>query len=89
MFAVYRRHDKVKRSELWNVLWEYGAEDGLLNMVRTIYDGSSAYIKINLMLSNWFNAEQGIRQGCVTLPWLCNIFIDNCIRNACYHLEMY
>ncbi len=32
------------------------------------------------MLSESFNVEVGVRQGCVMSPWLFNIYMDGCIR---------
>lgn len=34
-------------------------------------------MKINAMLSKWFNLDLGTREG-----WLFNTVIDKCIRNA-------
>ncbi len=31
-------------------------------------------------MSESFNTEVGVRQGCVMSPWLFNIYMDGCIR---------
>ncbi len=35
---------------------------------------------VNGELSESFDVEVGVRQGCVMSPWLCNIYMDRCIR---------
>jgi hypothetical protein len=48
-----------------------------------MYDGSTACIRVNLILSEWLEVKQGVRQGCVMSPWVFNVFMDKCVRAAC------
>lgn len=77
-----KAYDKVNRSELWKVLNEYGVQGRLLSAVKSMYDGSKACVRVNNVLSEWFEVKRGVRQGCVMSPWLFNIFMDKCVRMA-------
>ena len=33
-------------------------------------------------MSGWFPLTQGVRQGCVMLPWLFNVLINGIMREA-------
>ena len=32
------------------------------------------------MVSEWFSVKVGFRQGCVTSPWLFNLFMDRVMK---------
>ena len=55
-------------------------EDKLIRGVASLYGESSAAVRVNSGLSDWFSLTKGVKQGCVMSPWLFNIFIDHCIR---------
>ncbi len=59
----------------------YGVGGKLLEGVRSFYENASASVRMNGELSESFNVEVGVRQGCVMSPWLFNIYMDGCIRN--------
>jgi hypothetical protein len=88
VFAAFvdleKAYDRVNRSKLREVLEEYGVEMGSekKTAVRSMYDGSKACVRVNGMLSEWFEVKQGVRQGCVMSPWLFNVFMDKCVRAA-------
>ncbi len=44
------------------------------------YENASASVRVNGELSESFNVEEGVRQGCVMSPWLFDISMDGCIR---------
>lgn len=66
---------------LWDVLCKY-ADDGLLNAVIAIYDGSQACMKINKMLNELVQHCIERRQGDARCPLLFQVFMDKCIWNA-------
>ncbi len=41
---------------------------------------SSASVQVNGELSQSFNVEVGVKQGCVMSPWLFSIYMDGCTR---------
>ncbi len=38
-------------------------------------------------MSESFNVEVGVRQGCMMLPWLFNIYMDGCIREMKFRVR--
>ncbi len=58
----------------------YGVERQLLEGIKSFYENASASVWVNVELSESFNVEVGVRQGCVMSPWLFNIHMDGCIR---------
>ena len=47
-----------------------------------MYVGSKACVRVGNEVSEWFPVRVGLRQGCVMLPWLFNLFIDGVIREV-------
>ena len=39
-------------------------------------------VRVSGQNSDWFEVEQGVRQGCVMSPWLFNLHMDNIVREA-------
>ncbi len=52
----------------------------LLEGIKSFYENASASVWVNRVLSESFNVEVGVRQGCVMSLWLFNIYMDGCIR---------
>ncbi len=59
----------------------------LLEGVRSFYKNASASVRVNGELSESFNVEVGVRQGCVMSPWLFNIYMDGCIREMKFRVR--
>ncbi len=47
---------------------------------KKLYRETNAYEKVDGELSDCSVIWVGVRQGCVMSPWLCNIFMDRCLR---------
>ncbi len=58
----------------------YGVGGKLFEGIMSIYENASATMRVNGELSESFNIEVGVRQGCIISPWLFNINMDGCIR---------
>lgn len=74
-----KAYDKVERDDLWSTLSVYGVDGNLIRALKSLYDGSSACVRINGAYSDWFAIGKGVRQGCVASPWLFNLFMDSCL----------
>ncbi len=84
LFAAFmnleKPYDRVDRKVLWDTLRVYGVGGQLLEGIRSFYGNASASVRVNGELSDSFNIEVGVRQGCVMSPWLFNIYMDVCMR---------
>ena len=70
-----KAYDSVDRTLLWHLLARYGVPDKMIAIIRDFHDGMRARVRLdNGETSEWFNVEQGLRQGCVLAPLLFNIF---------------
>nr|CAD7393414.1 unnamed protein product [Timema cristinae] len=48
----------------------------------TVHDGSEACVRMDGTLSELFDIEQSAEQGCIMPPWLFNVFMNKCMRDA-------
>ena len=48
--------------------------------MKNLYVGSKACVRVGNEVSEWFPVRE--RQGCVTSPWLFDLYIDGVIREA-------
>ena len=55
---------------MWNVLRLYGIGGRLLLGVKSLYVASKACVRVEN------EVRVGLKQGCVMLPWLFNLYID-------------
>ena len=74
-----KAYDKVRRDELWSALSVHGVSSSLIRALKSLYENSSACVRVNGAYTEWFNIEKGVRQGCVASPWLFNLFMDTCL----------
>ncbi len=84
LFAAFmdleKAYDTADRKGLWDTLRVYGVGGQLLEGIRSFYENASASVRVNRDLSESFNIEVGVRQGCVMSLWRFNIYMDGCIR---------
>ena len=69
-----KAYDRVDRDAMWNVLRLYRIGGRLLRGVKSLYVGSKACVRVGNEVSEWFPVRVGLRQGCVMLPWLFNLY---------------
>ena len=75
-----KAYDRVDRNALWQVLRVYGVGGRLLKAVQSLYEGATAVVRANGVMSGSFELKMGLKQGCVMSPWLFNIFMDGVLR---------
>ena len=73
--------DCVDHRKLWKILREMGIPDHPTCLLRGLYAGQEATVRIGHR-TDWFQIRKGIRQGCILSPCLCNLFVGYIMRNV-------
>ena len=60
----------------WKILQEMGIPDHLTYLLRNLYAGQEATIRIGYGITDWFQIGKGIHQGCILLPCLFNLYAE-------------
>ena len=72
---LQKAYDTVDRTLLWQVLPRIGVPPQMIVGIRHFHDGMRACVRPDEgVCSDWFEVEQGLRQGSVLSPLLFNIF---------------
>ena len=67
---------------LWKILKEMGIPDHLTCLLRNLYAGQEATVRIGYGTTDWFQIGKGVRQGCILSPCLFNFYAEYIMRNA-------
>ena len=59
-----------------------GIPDHLTCLLRNLYAGQEAQVRIGHETTDWFQIRKGVRQGCILSPCLFNLYAEYIIRNA-------
>ena len=63
----------VDHNKLWKILKEMGIPDHLTCLLRHLYVGQEATLRIRHGTTDWFKIGKGVRQCCVLSPCLFNL----------------
>ena len=74
--------DCVDHNKLWKILQEMGIPDHLICLLRNLYAGQEATVRIGHGTTDWFQIGKGVRQGCILSPCLFNLYAEYIMRNA-------
>ena len=69
-------------NKLWKALKEMGLPEHLTCLLRNLYGGQEATVRILHGTTDWFKIEKGVRQGCLLSPFLFNLYTEHIMRNA-------
>jgi len=65
---------------LWDKMQaQFGIHGPFLNLVKALYSKVSSCVKVNGELSEWFDINCGVKQGCVLSPTLFSMFINDLV----------
>ena len=82
-FIDFRKaFDRVWHQGLWQVLRNFGIEEGLIQAIQALYNTSSSAVLLNNQIGEYFRTTVGIRQGCLLSPVLFNLFLENIFRET-------
>ena len=74
--------DCVAHNKLWEILKEMGIPDHLTCLLRNLYAGQEATIRIGHGTTDWFQTGKGVHQGYILSPCLFNCYAEYIMRNA-------
>ena len=74
--------DSVDHNKLWKILKEMGIPDHLTCLLRNLYAGQEATVRTGHGTTVWFQIGKGVRQDCILLPCLFNLYVEQIMRNA-------
>ena len=56
--------------------------DVLTCLLRNLYADKKATVRTGYVTTDWFQIGKGVRQGCILLPCLFNLYAEYIVRNA-------
>ena len=59
-----------------------GNTNHLICLLRNLYAGQEATVRIGHGTTDWFQIGKGVRQGCILSPCLFNLYAEYIMRNA-------
>ena len=74
--------DCIDHNKLWKILKEMGIPDHLTCLLRNLYAGQEATVRIGHGITDWFQIGKGVCQGCILSPCLFNFYAEYIMRNA-------
>ena len=74
--------DCVDHNKLWKILQEMGIPDYLTCLLRNLYAGQEATVRIGHGTTDWFQIEKGVNQSCTLSPCLFNSYAEYIMRNT-------
>ena len=74
--------DCLDHNKLWKILQEMGLQDYLTCLLRNLYAGQEATVRIGHGTADWFQIGKGVRQVCILSPCLFNLYAEYIMRNA-------
>ena len=74
--------DCVDHNKLWKSLKEMGIPDHLTCLLRNLYADQEATVRTGYGTTDWFQIGKGVRQGCILLLCLFNLYAEYIMQNA-------
>ena len=74
--------DCVDRNKLQKIIKEMGIPEHFTCLLRKLYAGQEATVRIGHGTTDWFQVGKGVRQGCVLSLCLFNLYAEYIMRNA-------
>ena len=66
----------MDHNKLWKILQEMGIPDHLTCLLRNLYAGQEATVRIGHETTDWFQIGKGVCQGCILSPCLFNFYAE-------------
>jgi hypothetical protein len=75
-----KAYDRVGRNLLWHKLEGLGLNGMFVNAIKSLYDGVQAAVRVNGLMTDWFDVGVGLKQGCILSPVLFNIYLNDFLQ---------
>ena len=72
----------VDHNKLWKILKVMAIPDHLTCLLRNLYAGQEATVRMGHGTTDWFQIGKGVCQGCILSPCLFNLYAEYIMRNA-------
>ena len=72
----------MAHNKLWKILKEMGIPNHLTCLLRNLYAGQEATVRIGHGTTDWFQIRKGVCQVCILSSCLFNLYAENIMRNA-------
>ena len=74
--------DCVDHNKLWKILKEKEIPDRLTCLLRNLYAGQEATVRTGHGTTDWFQIEEGVRQGCILSACLFHLYAECLMKNG-------
>ena len=72
----------MDHNKLWKILQEIRIPDHFTCLLRNLYAGQEATVRIRHGTTDWFQIGKRVCQGCIVSPCLFNLYAEYIMRNA-------
>ena len=74
--------DCVDHHKPWKILEEMGIPDHLTCLLRNLYAGREATVRIGHGTTDWLQIGKGVCQSCILSPCFFNLYAEYIMRNS-------
>ena len=72
----------MDHNKLWKILQETRIPDHLPYLLRNLYAGQEATVRIGHGTTDWLQIGKGVNQGCILSPCLLNLYAEYIMQNT-------
>ena len=81
-FDLSKSFDCVDHNKLWKILKEMEIPDHPTCLLRNLYAGQEATVRIGHGTTDWFQIGKGVCQGCILSPSLFNLYAEYIMKKT-------
>ena len=74
--------DTIWREAMWKMLLKTGVPSKIVTIIKNIYEDTQCAIMIEGHITEWFQVNVGVRQGCNMSPILFNVMLDYVMKEV-------
>ena len=82
LIDYFKAFDCVDHNKLWKILKEMAIPDHLTWLLRNLYAGQKATVRVRHRTTHWFQIGKRVCQGCILSPCLFNLYAEYFMRKA-------